>query len=298
MANKDSDLVIGFITNYKEYNKIKPWVESLIDSGFTGTKMLVTYNIDEEIIKIVQDKDFFVIPLSNQEKFNIVNVRFLHIWQFLKNVAEKPRYVISTDVADVVFQSNPSDWLEQHIGNKKLCASAESLRYKDESWGINNMTKSFGPLAANYMSEMPIYNAGVTAGTYEEYIDLCYNVYLLCNGAPQYIEGGGGPDQAALNLLLSLKPYKDITLYTNHDDGWACQCGTTVDPNKINGFRPNLLSPEPVWKDGVMYNSKGDKYAILHQYNRVPMINDYIRKKYDIGSSDIQHNDRFVYHTN
>jgi len=131
----------------------------------------------------------------------------------------------------------------------------------------------------------------------EEYIDLCYNVYLLCNGAPQFVEGGGGPDQAALNLLLSLKPYKDITLYTDHDDGWACQCGTTVDPTKINSFRPNLLSPEPVWKDGVMYNSKGDKYAILHQYNRVPMINDYIRKKYE-RSFDIQHDNWFVYKTN
>jgi len=260
--------------------------------------MLVTYNIDDELIKIVQDKGFTVIPLVNKEQFNVVNVRFLHIWQFLKNSEFKPRYVISTDVADVIFQSNPSDWLEKNIGDKKICASAEGLKYKDEAWGINNMAKSFTPIAANYMQDTPINNAGVTAGSYEEYIDLCYNVYLLCNGAPQFVEGGGGPDQSALNLLLSFKPYKDITLFSEHDDGWACQCGTTVDPTKIAGFRPKLLCPEPVWKDGAMYNSKGEKYAILHQYNRVPMINDYIRKKYDIGSSDIQHNDRFVYRTN
>jgi hypothetical protein len=196
-------------------------------------------------------------------------------------------------VADVIFQSNPSDWLEQNLGDKKLCAAAEGLKYKDESWGINNMQKSFGPAAAAYMADTPIYNAGVTAGTYEEYLDLCYNVNLLCNGAPMYVEGGGGPDQAALNLLLSLKPYKDITLYTEHDDGWACQCGTTVDPSKINNFRPNLLSPEPVWKDGVMYNSKGEKYAILHQYNRVPTINSYIREKYDCAEPD----NLFVYKT-
>jgi hypothetical protein len=296
MANKDSDLVIGFITGYKYDHKVAPWAESLIESGFTGTKMMVTYNIDKSVIEKLESKGFIVIPLEIKGQFNIVNMRFLHMWQYLYNLKEKPRYVISTDVADVVFQSNPSDWLEQNIGDKKLCASAEGLRYKDEAWGFNNMSKSFGPIASHYMSFMPIYNAGVTAGTYEEYIALCYNVYLLCNGAPQFVEGGGGPDQAALNLLLSLKPYKDITLYTNHDDGWACQCGTTVDPTKINVFRPNLLSPEPVWKDGVMYNSKGDKYAILHQYNRVPMINDYIRKKYE-RSFDIQHDNWFVYNT-
>ena len=297
MADKNSDLVIGFITGYKYDHKIAPWAESLIESGFTGTKMMVTYNIDNDVVEKLQSLGFVVLPFENNGKFNIVNIRFLHMWQYLKHIKIKPRYIISTDVADVVFQSNPSDWLEQNIGDKKLCASAESLKYKDETWGIHNMYQSFGDTAARYMANTPIYNAGVTAGTYEEYIDLCYNVYLLCNGAPQFVEGGGGPDQAALNLLLSLKPYKDITLYTNHDDGWACQCGTTVDPNKIDKFRPNLLSPEPVWKDGVMYNSKGDKYAILHQYNRVPMINDYIRKKYE-RSFDIQHNDRFVYTTN
>ena len=297
MEKKDFDLVIGFITGYK-YPKIKPWVESLLNSGFTGQKMMITYNIDQDLVEQLESLDFIVIPLTAQGQFNIVKERFLHTWQFLKTIADKPRYIISTDVADVIFQSNPSEWLEKNLGDKKICASAESLLYKDEAWGIHNMKQSFGPIAANYMAEMPIYNAGVTAGTYEDYIDLCYNVYLLCNGAPSHVPGGGGPDQAALNLLLSLKPYKDITLYTNHDDGWACQCGTTVDPSKMTSFRPHLLSPEPVWKDGVMYNSKGDKYAILHQYNRVPIINDYIRNKYDLGNPDVQHNDWFVYKTN
>ena len=277
---KDNDIVIGFITGYKYDHKVKNWVESLIDSGFTGTKMMITYNIDKDVVDKLESKGFTVIPLQVNGQFNIVNVRFLHIWQFLKNIANKPRYIIQTDVADVVFQCNPSDWLEQNIGDKKLCASAEGLKYKDESWGIHNMFKSFGPLAADYMQNTPIYNAGVTAGTYEEYIDLCYNVSLLCNGAPQFVEGGGGPDQAALNLLLSLKPYKDITLYTNHDDGWACQCGTTVDPNKIDKFRPNLLSPEPVWKDGKVFTSTGKEYSIVHQYNRVPEWNQFYLNKY------------------
>ena len=259
---------------------------------------MVTYNIDEELINIVKGKGFTVVPLAVEEKFNVVNIRFLDTWRYIGSLKIKPRYVISTDVADVIFQSNPSEWLEKNLSDKKICASAESLLYKDEAWGKHNMYQSFGPLAATHIHNTPIYNAGVIAGTYEEYIDLCYNVHLLCRGAPQFVYGGGGPDQAALNLLLSLKPYKDITLYTNHDDGWACQCGTTVDPSKINSFRPNLLSPEPVWKDGVMYNSKGEKYAIVHQYNRVPIINDYIRIKYDLRNYNIQHNDRFTYTTN
>ena len=34
---------------------------------------------------------------------------------------------------------------------------------------------------------------------------------MLCNGTQHFIEGGGGPDQAALNVLLNMKSYKDIT---------------------------------------------------------------------------------------
>jgi hypothetical protein len=292
MANKDSDLVIGFITNYN-FDKLKPWVYSLIDSEFSGQKAMVCYNIQKDVIEELEKLNFIVFPLEVKEQFNIVNIRFLHIWQLLKNIQNKPRYVITTDVADVIFQSNPSEWLEKNLGDKKICVGGEGLKYKDEEWGINNMYQSFGPIAANYMQDTPIYNAGTIAGEYETLLDFCYNVSLLCNGAPQHVPGGGGPDQAALNLLLSLKPYKDIALLNDHDTNWSCQCGTTVDPTKINKFRPNLLSPEPVWKDGKMYNSKGEKYVLLHQYNRVPELKKFIQEKYDQEKSE----ELFIYRT-
>jgi hypothetical protein len=280
VAQKDNDIVIGFITGYK-YDKIKPWVDSLMNSGFSGRKMMVTYDIKIDVIEKLHDLGFTVIPLEPKEQFNIVNIRFLHIWQYLKNFAVKPRYVISTDVADVIFQSDPSIWLEKNLSNKKLCVGCEGLRYKDEEWGIHNMFQSFGGLATSYMAETPIYNAGTIAGEYEHFIDFCYNVYLTLSAAPPFVPGGGGPDQAALNLLLSLKPYKDITKFNDHETNWSCQCGTMVDPRKIEGFRPKLLSPEPFWDGEHMYTGGGDKYVLLHQYNRVPTINDYIRKKYE-----------------
>ena len=280
MAGKESDVVIGFITGYK-FSKIAPWVHSLIRSGFSGQKWLICYNIEKPLIHYLESLDFKVVDIKMKEQFNIVNIRFLHIWQILKQLPEKPRYIINTDVADVVFQKDPSIWLEENIGDKKIVAAGESLLYKDEEWGIHNMYRSFGPIAADHMKDIPIHNAGVTAGTYEDYIDLCYNVWLLCQGAPMYVEGGGGPDQAALNLLLSLKPYKDITKFVNHDEPWACQCGTTVDLRKIYQFRPKLLSPEPTFDGEFVYTSTGEKYSIVHQYNRIPEWKEKLEKKYE-----------------
>ena len=281
MAEKDNDIVVGFITGYK-FEKIAPWVNSLIQSGFSGQKWMICYNIEKEVLDKLQSLGFNVynsdIP---KDTFNIVNIRFLHIWQIFKQLPQKPRYVINTDVADVIFQKDPSIWLEENIGDKKIVAAGESLKYNDEEWGLHNMYRSFGSIATAHMQHIPIHNAGTTAGTFDEYLDLCYNVWLLCQGAPMYVEGGGGPDQAALNLLLSLKPYKDITKFVNHDEPWACQCGTTADPNKIENFRPHLLSPEPTFDGEFVYNSTGEKYSIVHQYNRVPEWKQKLEKKYE-----------------
>ena len=276
---KENDIVIGFITGYK-FEKIAPWVNSLLQSGFQGQKWMICYNIEQEVIDKLQSLGFRVYNFIIEGQFNIVNIRFLHIWQLLKSLPEKPRYIINTDVADVIFQSDPSIWLETNLKDKKLCVASESLKYKDEAWGIHNMYQSFGPIAAEHMSDKVIYNAGTTSGVYEEYLDFCYNVSLLCNGAPQFVEGGGGPDQAAVNLLLSLKPYSDITYFVNHDVPWACQCGTTVDPNKIENFRPKLLSVEPVFEDGCVFNNLGHKYVMVHQYNRVPEWKKILEEKY------------------
>jgi hypothetical protein len=278
MTNKD-DLVVGFITGYN-FEKLKPWVYSLIDSGFEGQKMMICYNIEQEVLDKLQSLGFFVINVGINEQFNVVNIRFLHIWQLIKQVQKKFRYVISTDVADVIFQTNPSEWMEKNLGDKKLCVGSEGLKYKDEDWGNYNMYQSFGPLVHDYMLDKTIYNAGTIAGDYETFLDFCHAIYLSFQGSPAFVPGGGGPDQAALNVLLSLKPYRDITKFNTSDDGWACQCGTMVDLNKIEKFRPNLLDNEPFFKDGVVYTSRGNKFCLVHQYNRVPQWNQFFLDKY------------------
>jgi hypothetical protein len=88
------------------------------------------------------------------------------------------------------------------------------------------------------------------------------------------------PDQAGVNVMLSIEPYKSITKFNDHDTNWACECGTTVDPSKINSFRPFLLSPEPIFDGEYAYTSKGEKYVMVHQYNRVPEWKEKIERKY------------------
>lgn len=284
------DVVVGCITNYN-FDKIKYWVNSLDRSGFTGDKVMVCYNIGYNVVAELQARNYKVLGFKNipEEKrlardgnFNICLERFYDIWNLFKTLdMQNYRYMIATDVKDVVFQSNPSDWLERNIGDKKINVACESLRYKDEAWGNNNMMRSFGPAIYEGMKEKLIFNAGTLAGDCKTLLEFFLNIYMFCGRAPEYVDGGGGPDQAALNVLLQMEPYKAITNFAMSEDGWAAQLGTTVDPNKINSFRPHLVEPSPILKDGLVCTSVGKPFPLVHQYDRVPEWKAIIEAKYE-----------------
>jgi hypothetical protein len=280
------DLVISAVSNY-DYSRLKYWVNSLNSTGYTGRKAMIVHNISDDTIKQLKDNGVEVWLTSNNRNKNndgyhfadnftyqVPTTRHYFYWMFLKEMKDI-RYIVSTDCTDVVFQTNPSEWLEKNLGNKKLNYGCEALKYKDESWGYNNMLTSFGPVMQQHMKDRPIYNAGSMAGEHKTFIDFSLNVFLTI----QHLQDPT-PDQAGVNLMLSLEPYKSITKFNDHDVNWACECGTTVDPSKMPVFRPNLLSPEPTFDGEYVYTSKGEKYVMVHQYNRVPDWKEKIERKY------------------
>ena len=283
------DLVISAVSSY-EYHRLENWVNSLNSCGFTGRKVMICFNVSDYTVKKLTDNGIEVILASNKRNaddngflymenfgYQVPMARHFVNWYFLKKFTDI-RYIISTDCVDVVFQSNPSNWLEKNLGDKKLNCGGEGLKYKDEAWGNENMNNTFGPVIHSYMQDKPIFNAGTMAGDYTTFIDFSMAVFLAIQYSKEPM-----PDQAGVNLMLSLEPYKSITKFNDHDSNWACQCGTTVDPNKIDSFRPNLLCPEPQFDGEYAVNSKGERYVLLHQYNRVPKWKEIIDKKYARG---------------
>ena len=89
--------------------------------------------------------------------------------------------IITTDVKDVIFQTNPSIWLDENLGDKEINVACESIAYKDEEWGTNNLMKSFGPLVHEECVNNPIYNAGTISGKLDTMVDLFLNIYMLSN---------------------------------------------------------------------------------------------------------------------
>jgi len=282
------DIVVGCITGY-DFEKIKPWVNSLDRCGFDGTKAMICYNVDYETAEELVKRDYTVLAFKKndeekrfeyRDQFSIVVERFLHLWYLLKRFQGQYRYIVTTDVKDVIFQTNPSEWLEKNIGDKEINVACESIRYRDEDWGNHNLLKSFGNMIHDHNVNNLIYNAGTISGKFETMVDLFLNIYMLCNSTNHWIDGGGGPDQAALNVLLNMKPYKDITNFAMSEDGYAAQLGTT-GPQVAGKYADKLVEKSPILLDNMICTSDGKPFSIVHQYDRVPEWKEIIEKKYE-----------------
>ena len=280
--NAMKDMVIGAITNYN-FDQIKHWVNSLNRSGFDGLKVVLCYNIHPNVMEELSNRGFIPIRSDNSGT-NIMSDRFYHYWMIINQLSEEYelRYVIATDVGDVVFQKNPSSWVNSnlHHSSAKIIASSESIKYKDESWGRQNLSRSFNPVIyENYKNKL-IANAGVMAGYYEYMKDLFLNIFLTCGGAPKQVEGGGGPDQAAYNILINSKVYESVVNFCNSDSGWAAQLGT-IGPQVRDRFGQYIVDTPPVLKGDEVCTSSGEPFTVVHQYNRVPEWRDIIWNKYN-----------------
>lgn len=285
-----TDLVIGAVTGYN-WSQIEPWAISLEKSGYTGKKAVIAYDMDTETVQELTKHQFSIMAFKHNEETkafetilahpsHIVTWRFLHLWMLLHGVPEDQfnqfRYIIATDVKDVVFQSNPSTFLENNLYPRKIVVGSEGLLYKNEPWGCQNMKDSFGEILSHYMADKPIYNAGTIAGEAYYMRDLFLQIWMYCQTNPLH-----NPDQAALNVILSTKPWSDITWKATNADGWCCQAGTMADPSKMEAFRLNLLEEQPYMDGGYVFpKDSSNRYCLLHQYDRNPVWKEIIETKY------------------
>ena len=270
------DLLIGAISKLA-VNDVKPWYKSARQSEFKGDIILLAYDEPEAILKEFMADGIFVIqPIHNHLNIPLVTYelnrqRFFDIWLALTQYESVYRYVISTDVRDVVFQSNPSVWLEDNIGEYDIVAGSECCKYADEPWNKKDMLSNFGPFIYEYlMKDKLVTCCGVQAGTSTAIKNLSLLIYLT---AKNCYEAG---DQAAINILFNTVVKAKITTF---NDGFVCHCAIPFEPSRAN-LKKYLTDAEPVWKDGILYTNDDKQFVIVHQYNRISELNTIITERY------------------
>lgn len=275
MAKKD--LIIGGCTNYG-INELKPWVLSINEHMPEAHKVMCVGKASEQTLNWLIEQGFEIVPMP-QANIPVHVLRFLSIYEYLRENWTRFNYVITTDVKDVYFQNDPFKVLDYHnIGvrdMKQIMCGTECLLYKDESWGNENLLQAYGPYVHDLFKNEEIYNVGVLGGSAEYIKDLVFNIFTNATNRPIPIV-----DQAVFNVLINTQPYKDVVFKAPMHLGFACQAGTVADPSKIDGFRPNLTEGEPVVDNGIVKTWGGKVFSIVHQYDRVPEWKKFVQEKY------------------
>ena len=304
------DLIIGAASNYG-WKELELWVNSIKKSGFHGDVMLVGTNMSKETIDKLTSNGILLelygqrgengditSPVSNAPHVE----RFFYLWNALETIKKQYRYVITTDTRDVIFQKNPSDWIEEHSAD--LILSSEGMLYKDEPWGKKNYEECFGSYFFKRIENRLINNVGVIAGGFDNVKSLMLMIYQLSLQRPIAVV-----DQATFNFIINDDNYAQLgKLFTNNHDGWAIQLGTTIeavrsgagDLGQLYRTDPNFkyeyqdMQPK-IYGDGKVVNDVGTVFTIVHQYDRVPYLKEKMQKLYG-DVDDTNDESRIIFH--
>lgn len=293
-------ITVGFSSGYN-WAQLKPWVESLKETGYPDEIHIVGTNMNKNTIDMVQQAGVKLRLFGKQNEFgDVVSddkgpphvLRFFYLWSHLFMLKGKYDAVLTTDVRDVIFQKNPKDDLMAYIEDKwKLIGCSESLKYADEPWGSQNMLETFGPFFHNALKDSTILNVGVISGDFDWVTGLMLTIFQMSINRPIPIV-----DQAVYNFLMATEPYLSNMKITGLRSQYAVQLGTTYeaviagsgdlgkqcmnDPEALREYMEKFLDPQPEYKDGKVYNSGGQLITIVHQWDRVPQLKQAIELKY------------------
>jgi hypothetical protein len=259
-------IIFGCITKYSP-DDIRPYVESIQQSGFGGDKVMLVYDVPQETISYLKSKGWNLYGGNLHQ--HIILQRFVDAYKLLESYENET--IIWTDVKDVIFQKDPTEWIEKNMKGEIL-AFSECVKFKDDSWAVVNAGTSF-PMEWEWLQNKTSYCAGTIVGKGYALKDLFIEIYRWSLTTANQ---GQLSDQAAYNVLINLNHFKENMQFVNQEEGFATQLGTVF----IKGNELPILEPTPIYKDTKFYNQTGDEFVIVHQYDRNEQIKQQIYQKY------------------
>ena len=258
------DCVIGVIKNC-DWHYLRNYAVSLSKCGFEGDKILFVEDITTLARTKLAEYGFLVVdyvaPKTLEGKqFNswedALAWGFFGRWRF-KPVIEwleapsaklgighmqrihKYRNIVWCDVRDVMFQTDPSEWLAANVtADVKLFGASEGGPIKDQSFNAN-WVKRTSPKDWEWMKEEEICCSGTFAGEAQIMLDVFKNMYQLHLD----IADPAAFDQGLWNFTARSEPFKKYFRIPKMKEGF-CATGW---PEKAATFMPYTSDDPPVW---------------------------------------------------
>jgi hypothetical protein len=261
--------IIGCITKYGP-DDIRNYVNSIINSGFIGRKIMMVYDVPQSTTSFLKENGWEVYEGELHQ--HIILQRFFDISNLCDVLTDD--VLIWTDVKDVIFQSDPRDWLNKYMYSPIL-ATSETILFKDEEWAVVNAGTSF-PVEWSWLQDKISYCAGVIVGKREYMRDLFNEIYRwsLTTSNPEQLS-----DQAAFNVLINLKHFQNDVQFVEQNSGLVTHMGVSwvkqhTHKNKLTELPPVVTS------DGLVCTPDGTPFCIVHQYDRDHHLKLLVNNKY------------------
>lgn len=264
-----SSLVAGLALGYDWY-AIEPWLTSLRRTGYSGSVGIFLdpaspafYPTEEKLAnRGVLVFEATPVPAGWQTEPHVNKHRML------AEVLEVINYdrAVLTDLRDLVFQTNPVQWLDRYL-KREIVVSSENIRYKDEPWNYQNIGLTFGDVVRQRMAEEEVFNSGILAGEAKPLAEFCRAIFQRCRTSAH-----GVPDQATLNVLLREDLWKGRVQRASMRSGFCLNAG----PGTLKYWSG---VERPIIRDGLVQMLGDEPFCMVHQYDTLfPMLRGIYRE--------------------
>jgi hypothetical protein len=259
-----TDLVLAVMKSVN-WHDVDCFIISLRRTGYTGRVVFFVENITEEARTKLKEFGVELVDFTTPAaalSVHFQTARYIPGAAFLQEHYQEFRYVMWTDVWDVVFQSNPFEWIEANIKDKKIIAAKEGWFIKNQAINDIWIRKLVNDEEYNRLREEEVLCAGTIFGVSSSMKDL---ISAIANQVLT-VDGMMGLDQGMVNVFLRREPFKGITWVPDPSAGFICTCGPFLAPSDPQAW---TIAP-PVFDraTGLVYTENGTLFSVVHQYNR------------------------------
>ena len=270
--NSANDLTVTVSANY-EWQHLREYAISLAMSGFKGTKLMCARGLATEAVRNFTGLGFRLEDFPVGQGTFFIS-RYAPVIDYIKKHLCQLRYIICTDCRDVVFQSDPSVWLERHMGTSGLLGCTLGVRIKDDGLETHWTSICVTPETLNWLKEEPAVCVGTIAGDARTMLAVLTRIYdmgvELSGRRPDF---SAGMDEGLFNYILRSPEFRNTMRIPSLQESFAAQCGYLMVPT--------FERPWDIGEDGLV-RPKGisEPYTIVHQFDRDERWKSLVQSRY------------------
>lgn len=262
-----NDLLLGVFAN-QGFDWIEAYMASSKTCGFRGRKILLVWNLAANVRAKLIEYGFELVDVPQKDPGgswhemhkNFYEYRDTLAYKFIAERGHEFRFIMWMDIRDLIFQTDPSVWMEKHlVDDMKIVIATESYAIKNEQCNDNWVKHIFSPETYTRIREHEALNGGTFAGRPEEMAEIFRRTIEICKWDTHQIV-----EQAALNVIAREPDFKSKVIVPRLSEGFAVigYCFGNLD-------RQFWLDPLPDLRQGILYpQGSREPFCIVHQYDR------------------------------